>query len=77
MQSEWSVNQYHFSFLSNTIFLLSNPLIEFCDCFQFFMYRKYLGDKLLPELFLGSLHSISLLYLKYVSNEKTQKWHHF
>lgn len=44
--------------------------------FQFFVWISF-GDYLFPELDLGSLYSISLLYLKYVSNEITENWYHF
>lgn len=38
MHSGWSVDQYHFSFLSSIIFLLSSLSMQFCHCFSGFLY---------------------------------------
>lgn len=61
----WISTTFH-SFLTQS-FHYQAHWFNFVTAFQFFIYIKCLGDKLLPELFLGSLHSISLLYLKYAS----------
>lgn len=68
MQSRWSVDQYHFSFLFSIIFLLSSNDAILLVLFRFFIYIECFGDKLPLELFLSSLHSILLQDLKYVSN---------
>lgn len=70
---QWISTTFH-SIL--TVFSLSSSLIHFFHFFQFFIWISF-GDYLFPELVLGSLYSISLLYLKYVSNEIIENWYDF